>query len=195
MPTHFHMQSQPWQFHNTVSSSHEEQQHSTMPSLTTQLAYHSKNVRQKQNLPQYTNHNVIIHLHWCFRHQGNILSINPTLLDAPAIGLSVLKKGFGLSSSPILHGQGAGHNVILFEAWLRMRFVPKQAVWREPSMWQPRPQGWSMLIAMQPLYNELCHAIGMCFTLGSPLRILNVHCTQLIKCSIILEQKWMYFVH
>ena len=47
-----------------------------------------------------------------------------------------------------------------------------------------------MLIAMQPLYNELRHAVGMCFTLGSPLHILNVHYTQSIKCSIILEQKW-----
>ena len=52
-----------------------------------------------------------------------------------------------------------------------------------------------MLIAMQPLYNELRHAIGMCFTLGSPLRILNVQYTKSIKGSIILEQKWMYFIH
>ena len=52
-----------------------------------------------------------------------------------------------------------------------------------------------MLIATQPSYNELCHAVGMHFTLGSPLCILNVHYTKLIKCSIILEQKGMYFVH
>ena len=52
-----------------------------------------------------------------------------------------------------------------------------------------------MLIAMQPLYNELRHAVGMHFTLGSPLRILNVHYTKSIKCSIVLEQKRMYFVH
>ena len=52
-----------------------------------------------------------------------------------------------------------------------------------------------MLIAMQPLYNELCHAVGMCFTLGSPLCILNVHYTKSIKGSIILEQKQMYFIH
>ena len=57
------------------------------------------------------------------------------------------------------------------------------------------PQGWSMLIAMQPLYNELRHAIGMCFTLGSPLCILNMHNTNSIKGSIVLEQKWMYFIH
>ena len=52
-----------------------------------------------------------------------------------------------------------------------------------------RPQGRSMLIAMQPSYNELRHAVGMCFTLGSPLCILNVHYTKSIKGSIILEQK------
>ena len=52
-----------------------------------------------------------------------------------------------------------------------------------------------MLIAMQPSYDELHHAVGMCFTLDSPLRILNVHCTKSIKCSIILEQKQMYFIH
>ena len=88
MPTHFHLQGQPWQFHNTVSSLHGEQPHSTMSLLTTQLAHHSKNVKQQQqNLPQYTTHNVIIHLHWCFRHQGDILSINQVQLIAPAIGL------------------------------------------------------------------------------------------------------------
>ena len=59
-----------------------------MSLLTTKLAHHSKNVRQQQqNLPQQFTHNVIIHLHWCSRHQGNILSINPILQDAPAIGL------------------------------------------------------------------------------------------------------------
>ena len=59
-----------------------------MSFLTTQLAHHSKNMKQQhQNLPQYTNHNMIIHLHWCFRHQGYILSISLTLLSAPAIGL------------------------------------------------------------------------------------------------------------
>ena len=59
-----------------------------MFSLTTQLAHHSENVRQQQqNLPQQFTHNVIIHLHWCSRCQGNILSTNPTLLDILAIGL------------------------------------------------------------------------------------------------------------
>ena len=48
MPTHFHLQGQPWQFHNTVGSLHGEQPHSTMFSLTTQLAYHLENVRQQQ---------------------------------------------------------------------------------------------------------------------------------------------------
>ena len=46
----------------------------------------------------------------------------------------VLQEGFGLSSSPVLRGRGAGRDVIPFEAGLRMRFVPKQAVWRGPSM-------------------------------------------------------------
>ena len=60
-----------------------------MSLLTTKLAYYSKNVKQQQqNLPQYTNHNVIIHLHWCFKQQGDILSVNLILLSAPAIGLS-----------------------------------------------------------------------------------------------------------
>ena len=39
-----------------------------------------------------------------------------------------------LSSSPVLRGRGAGRDVIPFEAGLRMRFVPKQAVRRGPSM-------------------------------------------------------------
>ena len=59
-----------------------------MFSLTTQLAYHSENVKQQQqNLPQQFTHNVIIHLHWYSRYQGDILSINPSLQDAPSIGL------------------------------------------------------------------------------------------------------------
>ena len=52
-----------------------------------------------------------------------------------------------------------------------------------------------MLLATQPSYDELRNAVGIRFTLGSPLRILNVHCTRSIRCSIILEQKQMYFVH
>ena len=64
MPTHFHMQGQPWQFHNTSSSLHGEQPQSTMFSLTTKLAYHSKYMRQQQKtLPQYITHNMIIHQH------------------------------------------------------------------------------------------------------------------------------------
>ena len=62
-------------------------------------------------------------------------------------------------------------------------------------MWQPRPQGQSGLIAMQLSYDELHYTIGMHFTLGSPLRILNVHYTKSIMGSIVLEQKWMYFVY
>ena len=59
-----------------------------MSLLTTELAHHLRNVRQQQqNLPQQFTYNVIIHLHWCFRHQGNILSIKPTLQDATAIRL------------------------------------------------------------------------------------------------------------
>ena len=73
--------------------------------------------------------------------------------------------------------------------------MPKQAVRCGPSMCQPRPLGQSMLIAMQPLYNELRHAVGMRFTLSPPLRILNVHYTKAIKGSIILEQKQMCFIH
>ena len=42
---------------------------------------------------------------------------------------------------------------------------------------------------MQPLYDELHHAIGMHSLFGSPLHILNMHYTKSIKGSIILEQK------
>ena len=88
MPTNFHLQGQPWQFYNTVSSPHGEQPHVTISLLTTQLAYHSKNVKQQQqNLPQQSTHIVIIYLHWCFGHQGDILSVNLTLLNDPSIGL------------------------------------------------------------------------------------------------------------
>ena len=59
-----------------------------MFSLTTKLAYHLKNEKQQQqNLPKYIKHNEIIHLHWCFRCQGDIISTNQVLLNAPAIGL------------------------------------------------------------------------------------------------------------
>ena len=47
MPTHFHLQGLPGQFHNTISSLHEEQPYSAMFSLTTKLAHHSKNVKQQ----------------------------------------------------------------------------------------------------------------------------------------------------
>ena len=50
MPTHFHLQGQPWQFHNT-SSLHEEQPHSTIFSLTTKLSHHSENEKQQQQNP------------------------------------------------------------------------------------------------------------------------------------------------
>ena len=49
-------------------------------------------------------------------------------------GLHFLQQGFGLSSSPVLHGRGTGHDMISFEVWLQMRFVPKQAVQCELSM-------------------------------------------------------------
>ena len=92
MLTHFHLQGQPWKFHNTISSLYWEQLHSTMSSLTTKLAHHLKNVRQQQKtLPQYITHNVIIHLHWCSRCQGNILSISPTLLIALPLDLAGIK--------------------------------------------------------------------------------------------------------
>ena len=88
MPTHFHLLGQPWQFHNTVSSLYGEQTHSTMSLLTTQLAHYSKNEKQQQqNLTQHINHNEIIHLHWCFRYQRDILSTNQVQLNAPATGL------------------------------------------------------------------------------------------------------------
>ena len=48
--------------------------------------------------------------------------------------LIMLHEGLRLSSSPGLHGRGAGQDVISFEAWLRMRFMPKQVVRCEPSM-------------------------------------------------------------
>ena len=36
----------------------------------------------------------------------------------PCQGRHVLQEGFGLSSSPVLYGRGAEHNVISFEAWV-----------------------------------------------------------------------------
>ena len=59
-----------------------------MFSLTTKLSHHLENEKQQQqNLPQYTNHNKIMHLHWYSRCQGNILSTNLILLITLAIGL------------------------------------------------------------------------------------------------------------
>ena len=59
-----------------------------MSLITTQLAYHLKNEKQQQqNLSQHTNHNEIIHLHCCSRHQGDILPTNQVQLSAPATGL------------------------------------------------------------------------------------------------------------
>ena len=59
-----------------------------MSLLTTKLVHHLENVQQqKQNLPRQFTHNVIIHMHWCFGYQGDILSTNPILQDARAIGL------------------------------------------------------------------------------------------------------------
>ena len=43
--------------------------------------------QQQQNLLQYTTYIEIIHLYWCFRYQGNILSVNQVQLNAPVIGL------------------------------------------------------------------------------------------------------------
>ena len=89
MQTHFYLQGQPWWLHNNVGNQHVEQLHLTTSLPTTQLAVHSKNVKQQQqNLAQQSTHIVIIHLHWCFKHQGNILSVNLTLLSAPAVSLS-----------------------------------------------------------------------------------------------------------
>ena len=87
-PTHFHLQGQPWQLHNNVGNLHVERPHSTMFLPTTQLIDYSKNIKQQHcYFPQYITHIMIIHLHWCFRHQGDILSVNPTLLSALDIGI------------------------------------------------------------------------------------------------------------
>ena len=86
-PIPFYLQGQPLQLHNNVGNLHVERQHSTKFLPTAQLSNHSKNFKQQQqNLPQHTNHIVIIHLHWCLRHQGDILSIHLALLSALAIG-------------------------------------------------------------------------------------------------------------
>ena len=60
-----------------------------MSLLTIKLAHLSENMRQQQqNLPQQFTHNMIIHMHWCYRHQGEILPINTIQQDALAIRLS-----------------------------------------------------------------------------------------------------------
>ena len=73
----------------------------------------------------------------------------------------LLQEGFGLSSSPVLRGQGTGLDVVLSKHVVVDEVIPKQVVQCRPSMWQPRPQGQSMLFAMQPLYNKLCHSVSV----------------------------------
>ena len=46
----------------------------------------------------------------------------------------LLQEGFSLSSSPRLHGRGAGQNVIPPEVrWLQTEGLPIQAIWHGPS--------------------------------------------------------------
>ena len=48
MPIHFHLQGQPWKFHNTSSSLNVKQPLSTMFLLTTKLFHNSENEKQQQ---------------------------------------------------------------------------------------------------------------------------------------------------
>ena len=86
--THFHAQVQLGQLHSNAGNQHEVQPHSTKSMPTVELSHPLKNFEQLQySLPLCIAHILIIYLHWCFRHQGDILSTNPTLQVAPVIGL------------------------------------------------------------------------------------------------------------
>ena len=88
IPTHFHLQDQPWQLHKNIGNLHVQQAHSTKSLPNVQISCQSKNSKQLQKfLPQYISHIVILYLHWCFRCQGDKLSANQTLQVAPAIEL------------------------------------------------------------------------------------------------------------
>ena len=53
---------------------------------------------------------------------------------AGVIVAGLLQEGFGLSSSPRLHGKGAGRDVIPPKVkWPRIEVLPIQPIWRGPS--------------------------------------------------------------
>ena len=66
----------------------------------------------------------------------------------------------GCHPHPSCTGKALGFGVASFKVWLQMRFVPKQAVRRaDPASDSLDHRSRSMLIATQPLYNELRHAL------------------------------------
>ena len=67
----------------------------------------------------------------------------------PYQGCHLLQEGFGLSSSPRLHGRGAGQDMILPKVrWPWTKVLLIQVIWYGPSYWQPRPQGLNEILAM-----------------------------------------------
>ena len=64
--------------------------------------------------------------------------------------------------------------------WLWMRFVPRQAEQCGSSNQQPRPQGWSVLFAMQPFIQWTLSCHWRALTLGSPLCIIE-HALHLVN--------------
>ena len=104
--------------------------------------------------------------------------------------LEPIAGGFGLSSSTILYGRSAGRNVVLPKAsglgwglclnrWNSMGSATYSLVHRARVYY----------LLCGPLYNELCHAIGIHSLLVPPSTLLNMLCTKSIKAYIILNQK------
>ena len=94
----------------------------------------------------------------------------------PCQGRHLLQEGFGLSSSPVLRGQGAGHDVIPFEAGLRTRFVPKQVVQRAG-----------------PACDSLDHRAGACY-LPCSLRTMNFVMPSAFASLLVPPSAfWTYF--
>ena len=106
-----------------------------------------------------------------------------------------MKKGFGLSSSPILNKRGAGCDVVLPKAsgygqgWCLNRCnsmgpATDSLDHRARACYLPS-HGFS--------YNKYCHARQYALTLGSPPSALLKYAPYIesIKAYIVLKQKWM----
>ena len=79
-----------WEPHNKADNQHGVQPHSTKSIPAVKFLHPLNNSKQLHHyLPQWFTHILIIYLLWCFGTQGYILSTNPALQVAPAIGLDV----------------------------------------------------------------------------------------------------------